>query len=181
MNHEFKIFGLLALVLITSGCMSSTTSSDMSPEATVEAYIGHLTGFSEDTEASYEMLSSDVRDNTDYVDYHSDITTLKSAYSRQGLRFEVLQTENISQSESEATVELTLSAESAMGGTMTPNTEVSLVKEDETWKIDQELNPYDIGSGEETGNTDQNTGSEPSQDDLPEDLQQDLENLDSQN
>lgn len=139
---KLEILALIALILVTSGCISSDLSSNKTPEETVKNYITYLND--EDTRSSYEMLSSSVKDNTEYSEYQSEIITAKSPYNSQGNTFEVLQAETQSESENKTTLRVTVTKESSIGGPVSPTSNVQLIKEEGLWKINQTWNPFGL-------------------------------------
>ena len=132
---------LLVLTVVISGCVDAEPST---PDETVENYFSDLNGFAEDTESAYDYLSSDVQDETSYADYHEEITMMKSSYESQGVSFDLLQVETTEESEGSATVEIVYTMEMLQGGATNVDREVDLVKEDDSWKIDELFNPYNL-------------------------------------
>lgn len=142
MNQK-ALVPLLCLVIAASGCAGSS-SAGSSPDGVAESYVSSLTEYEADTEAAYDLLSSDVREQTEFTDYHQSITNLKSSFESQGVMFELLQVETLEQNENTSTVEVTMEMELMSGGTTTPSSELELIKEEGSWKVDEEFNPYDM-------------------------------------
>lgn len=128
-------------------------------EELIEDYTSNLYGFTEDTEASYELLSSDVREQVDYTDYHGSITSVKSGLEAQGVTFDLLNVETLDENINSAVVEVTAEM-SIPGGTATPSTDVSLLLEEDGWKIDENWNPFNIGDPGSSRDEDLGVGSE---------------------
>lgn len=137
-----SILILVAFVVAASGCSSSTTTSQEDPAAVAEAYSSDITGPLEDLESAHDRLSSDVKENTDYPSYDTEITSVKSATTGQGATKELLQTETIQETNETAKVNLTYQTELVQGGAFNEELTMDLVYEDGTWKVDEVFNPY---------------------------------------
>lgn len=132
------LFALLVAVVV-SGCVDVEPET---PEETVETYSNNLLAFDADTEAAYNLLSSDVQNETDYSDYHENIVNMKSGLESQGVSFELLQVETIAEANESATVEAVFTMEMLQGGATNVEAEIDLLKEEDSWKINEEFNPY---------------------------------------
>ena len=137
MQREAILLGLIAAVLITSGCVESEPET---PDETLETYFDDLTGFSVDTESAYELLSSEAQSEVDYPDFHQEVTSLESATNAN---YELLTVETLDESEETATVEIIYSIEPLQGGSINQEREIELVTEDENWRVNENFNPYD--------------------------------------
>lgn len=118
---------------------SPSTGTSSSPDAVVQDYFDELTGISQDTESAYQMLSSDVQSGTGYADYNTEMINFKDAQT--GATYEIVTIETVSESENTATVAATITVD-GLQGAYNVDKEVSLVKEEGAWKIDEKMNPY---------------------------------------
>ena len=125
------------------GDVDTTTSGE--PDEVAEAYSDNLLGFSTDTEAAYEMLSSDAQEQIDYLDYDEEIQNAESGLSQQAASLELMQTEVLEESDEEATVQIVYQLDVALGATTNIESEIDLVKEEEEWRIAEPWNPYQDG------------------------------------
>lgn len=113
-------------------------------EEVITSYANHLLGYSEDTEAAYEMLSTEVKSNNQQLDYSNSIKVLKKDYERQGVTFELSNVETVDENINSAEVEVTMEMQLPSGVTTKPSGTVDLILEEGSWKIDEEWNPYSM-------------------------------------
>jgi len=89
-------------------------------------------------------LSEEVRNETDYEDFHSEITTRQSLNSQSGISLELLNTEVLEQSEGSATVEVTME-KNLQGVAGTQSTELELEETDiGAWELQRAWNPFEL-------------------------------------
>ena len=118
---------------------SPSTAASSSPDAVVQDYFDELTGFSQDTESAYQMLSSNVQSETGYADYNTEMINLKDAQA--GATYEIVTIDTVNESENTATVSATITVDTLQGA-YNIDKEVDLVKEEGEWKIDEKMIPY---------------------------------------
>lgn len=116
---------------------------DKQYEKVIKSYVSSLEGYEADTESAYELLSSDVRASRQYSDYSNSISLVKTDMRNQGLSFDFSGVETIDETYSTAEVEVTMEVDYSSGITTTPVSKVKLIFEDNSWKIDENWNPYE--------------------------------------
>jgi hypothetical protein len=124
---------------LDDGSNSPFTTASSSPDAVVQDYFDRLTGLDQDTEAAYQMLSSDVQSETGYADYNTEMINYKDA--QPGATYEIVTIDTMNESETTATVSATITVDT-LEGAYNVDKEVDLVKEEGEWKIDEKMNPY---------------------------------------
>lgn len=112
-------------------------------EEVIKSYVSNIEGYEADTESAYELLSSDVRASRQYSDYANSISLVKTDMRNQGLSFDFSGVETIDETYYTAEVEVTIEVDYSSGITTTPVSTVELVFEDNSWKIDEDWNPYE--------------------------------------
>jgi hypothetical protein len=121
--------------------VSDSPSADTSsaPDAVIENYFDSLTGFDQDTESAYEMLTSDIQSETSYADYNTEMINYKDAQA--GATYELMSSDIVNETENSATVSTTITVDTLQGA-YNIDKQVELVQEEGEWKIDEKMNPY---------------------------------------
>lgn len=130
---------LLGLVVVASGCVDGV---DDTPENAVESYFDHVTGFSQDYESAYQLLSDDVQQNTSLEDFRSRMSAEIGSIQGQGGSIEKDELTVINQSEGSTTVEVNYHVDFGPG-ISDYESAVELVREEEEWRIDEEFYLFD--------------------------------------
>ena len=128
---------------------TTTIQPEESPSKVAEIYFEELMGwnlFGTDYQNMYSLLSDTAKDNLDFDKYSNDQELIKNAYIMQGVTFHFLQVQNEDINGETATVELKCKM-MASGYPFTYNREIKLVKEDDSWKLDDAYNLNTCAAG----------------------------------
>lgn len=166
---------LLATVVIASGCVGGTPSNEkpaqdvqkaVVPENVVKNYVNILYNNprNEDFRSAHNLLSNSVKENNPYSEWQSKMNREYTAHVATSERkFEFSSIENISKNDDKAEVSFEVRRVANVPQTnremeLGRNTlEVSLIRIENSWKIDEKLNPY-VFQGE--GKTTEDSGED---------------------
>lgn len=124
---------LLFLILVTSGCVSASSS----PSDTVDSFLSEQVGSSPDFESIYGYYSSDVQAEEDFDSWYERVQPMAQGERQDGgIEYEITEVRSEAIDEDTAEVNFTYRIY-AMGQVMDTRTEtLELVKQD-NWKIDE--------------------------------------------
>ena len=136
---KFFILGILCLSLIfVLGCIGQDE-----PEDVVSDYFNSITRIRPDFKKAYNLLSSNVQEDLGYVEFYKEMSINSARYGYE-YNFELLECEIIEETKDFSIVKITYSLESRVYRVVLSieETNVSLVKENNNWKIDELFDPF---------------------------------------
>ena len=132
-----EIILAVMLVVVVSGCVNTGAEVSDDPENTLEIFLEEYYSSNPDYEEMFSLYSSVVRNNHSFDDWKQETRTSLNSIQEAGGDIELLNVETINITNDEAFLRQTYRVHTIVEASKRDSADVSMIKEDGDWKIDE--------------------------------------------
>ena len=125
------------LVVVVSGCVNTGAEVSDEPENTLETFLEEYYSSNPDYEEMFRLYSSEVQNNHSFDEWEEEMRTSLNSIHEAGGDIELLNVETINITDDEAILRQTYRIHTIVEASKRDSADVSMIKEDSDWKIDE--------------------------------------------